>query len=59
MKKVNLNLSEKQVDKLKEISGISGISYSEHVRRAIDEYLRKYWQQYQAERGDKGKHEKE
>jgi metal-responsive CopG/Arc/MetJ family transcriptional regulator len=40
MIRVNFYLSKLQVDKLKEISQSSGLSISEHIRRAIDLYIK-------------------
>ena len=39
MKRVNYYLSEKQIKDLKQLSGKTGITVSEIIRRAIDEYL--------------------
>ncbi len=41
MYRVNYYLSEKQIDKLKEQSKKTGISMSEIIRRAIDNYFKK------------------
>lgn len=40
MKKVNYYLSVKQIEALKELALQTGISISEHIRRAIDIYLK-------------------
>jgi predicted DNA-binding protein len=40
-KRVNLYLAEIQIKRLKGLSQKTGLSVSEHVRRAIDEYLYK------------------
>ena len=40
MKRVNYYLSENQLDKLKKLSNKTGLSVSEHIRRAIDLYLK-------------------
>jgi len=39
MRRYNLYLSEPQKEALKALSGATGLSVSEHVRRAIDDYL--------------------
>jgi len=39
MKRVNYYLTEMQLKKLKEISDDTGLSVSEHIRRAIDFYM--------------------
>jgi len=39
MKRINHHLTEKQIKKLKTISKKSGLSASELIRRALDEYL--------------------
>lgn len=39
MKRVNYHLAEKQIAKLKALSKNMGISVSEIIRRAIDDYL--------------------
>lgn len=39
MERISLFLSGKQIERLKELAVKSGISFSEHQRRAIDEYL--------------------
>lgn len=41
MKLYNLYLAEKQIENLKKLSTETGLSVSEHIRRAIDEYLAK------------------
>ena len=40
MKRVNYYLSKVQLEKLKELSSKTGLSISEHIRRAIDLYLK-------------------
>ncbi len=40
-KRVDLYLTENQINQLKKLSQKNGLSVSEHVRRAIDEYLEK------------------
>ena len=40
MKRVSLFLSDEQVIKLKQLSKEKGLSYSEIVRRAIDDFLK-------------------
>jgi hypothetical protein len=40
MKRVNLFLSEKQIEALKRLARKTGLSYSELIRRAIDKFLR-------------------
>ena len=39
MIKVNYNLSRQQLDKLKILNKETGITISEHIRRAVDAYL--------------------
>ena len=39
MKRINHHLTEKQIKKLKALSKKSGLSASEILRRALDEYL--------------------
>lgn len=41
MKRINIHLTDLQIKELKKLSDNTGISVSELVRRAIDEYLRK------------------
>ncbi len=40
MQRINFYVSKIQIVKLKEISDKTGLSVSEHVRRAIDEYMK-------------------
>jgi predicted DNA binding CopG/RHH family protein len=40
MKRINIYLSEKQDTALREIVKDSGIKYAEHVRRALDVYIK-------------------
>ncbi len=39
--RVNHYMSDIQIKKLKKLSKLTGLSVSEHIRRAIDEYLSK------------------
>ena len=39
MKRINHHLTEKQIKKLKSLSKKSGLSASELIRRALDEYF--------------------
>ena len=41
MIRVNLHLPERVVAALKALSEKTGLSYAEHIRRAIDAYLKK------------------
>jgi len=41
MKRTNIHLSEKQIERLKALSKETGLTVAELVRRAIDEYLDK------------------
>ncbi len=41
MKKMNLYLPEQQIEALQALSKKTGISVSEHIRRAVSEYLAK------------------
>lgn len=41
MHRVNLFLTEQQIAALKKLAAKSGLTYSELVRRAIDEYLKR------------------
>ena len=41
MKRVNLYLSDKQDADLREIAKDTDVKYSEHVRRALDDYIKK------------------
>lgn len=45
----NIYLGIQQIGRLKKLSKVIGLSYSELVRRAIDEYLDKYEQVGNAE----------
>lgn len=40
MKRKQINITEEQAEDLKALSHVSGISMSEHHRRALDEYLK-------------------
>tara|TARA_Y100000310_G_scaffold337786_1_gene425781 strand:+ start:1013 stop:1153 length:141 start_codon:yes stop_codon:yes gene_type:complete len=40
MKRKNIYLSEEQIRKLKKLSSENGLNVSEHIRRAIDLYLK-------------------
>ncbi len=40
--RTNLYLSKIQVSKLKKVAKATDLSMSEHIRRAIDEYLAKF-----------------
>lgn len=42
MKKTDLYLTEQQLALLKELSANTGLTVSEHIRRAVDEYLQKH-----------------
>lgn len=39
MKRVNINLTEGQIKKLKDMATNTGLSYAEIVRRVLDEHL--------------------
>ncbi|WP_084150459.1 ribbon-helix-helix domain-containing protein [Azohydromonas australica] len=41
MKRTNIHLSEQSREALQALSERTGITVSEHVRRAIDEYLKR------------------
>lgn len=41
MKRTNIFLPEQLLAKLRALSKSTGLSVAEHIRRAIDEYLRK------------------
>jgi len=41
MIKITVYLTEKQIQGLKALAKETGLSYSEHLRRAVDEYLTK------------------
>jgi predicted DNA-binding protein len=41
LKAVNFYVTKKQIEQLKVLSRKTGLPVSEHVRRAIDEYLEK------------------
>lgn len=41
MKRVNYHLTEKQIERLEELSERTGLSVAELIRRAIDEYMKK------------------
>ena len=41
LKAVNFYVAKKQIEQLKVLSRKTGLPVSEHVRRAIDEYLEK------------------
>ena len=41
MKRTNIHLSDNQLEKLEKIRKDTGLSVAEHVRRAIDDYLKK------------------
>lgn len=43
MKLISAYLAEEQIKKLKKIASKTGIKVSEHLRRAIDEYLKKFF----------------
>lgn len=40
MKRTNFYLTEKQVAGLKALASKTGLKFSEHIRRAIDKYLK-------------------
>lgn len=40
MIRINIHLTVPVVDALKSLSQTTGLSYSEHIRRAIDDYLK-------------------
>ena len=42
MKKKYTSLTDQEVEKLEKIEGETGLTCSEHIRRAIDEYIEKY-----------------
>lgn len=41
MKRSNYHLTEKQIERLRELSEQTGLTAAELVRRAIDEYVKK------------------
>jgi metal-responsive CopG/Arc/MetJ family transcriptional regulator len=41
MKRYNIHLTETQLKKLSTLSKATGLKVSEHIRRALDEYLKK------------------
>lgn len=41
MKRMNIHLSQKQIDRLKKLSNEAGLPLAELVRRAVDEFLKK------------------
>lgn len=41
MKRVNYHLPEQQIKALQELAKKTGLSVAEHIRRALDRYLRK------------------
>ncbi len=45
LKRVNIHLSDRQVEQLKKLSRKLGISFAEIIRRLIDEFLEKQKQQ--------------
>jgi hypothetical protein len=47
MKPMLINMTEKQITRLKTVSGGDGLPVSEHVRRALDLYLEKIEKQQQ------------
>ena len=42
MQRTNLFLTEKQIAALKAVAKKTGLTYSELIRRAIDEYLKRH-----------------
>ena len=42
MKRIDLYITENQLNFLKKLSGETGLSFSEHIRRAIDNYIKEY-----------------
>jgi len=42
MKKITLNISTKQHEAFKQLAQREGLPYSELIRRALDEFLRRY-----------------
>ena len=45
MRRVNYYLSKVQIEDLKRISNITGLSVSEHIRRAVDLYVKEWDEQ--------------
>ena len=41
MKRVNYHLTEEEIDRLQSLSGKTGLTVAEIIRRAVDEYLDK------------------
>jgi predicted DNA-binding protein len=39
MKRVNYHLTEEQINRLQSLSGKTGLTVAEIIRRAVDEYL--------------------
>ncbi len=39
MIRINVYVTEKQLVALRKLAGDTGLSFSEHIRRALDEYL--------------------
>lgn len=49
MVRPNFAFAEPQVERLRELSQVTDIPSSEHVRRAVDEYLDRVWSKYEKE----------
>lgn len=41
MKRINVYLTENQIQALRELSDKTGLSVAEHIRRALDAYIQK------------------
>jgi hypothetical protein len=46
MKPLNLSVPEQQKSRLEEICSITGFTKSELVRQALEDFLRKWWQEH-------------
>lgn len=50
MKRINVHLSQKQIDSLKNLSKDTGLPFAEHIRRIIDKFLEEKAAQEQLQR---------
>jgi len=53
MKRVNVHLTEQQLEALRRLRDTTGISVAEHVRRALDFYIKESGKTRSVEMGDR------
>jgi hypothetical protein len=50
LKRYNTHLSEKQIDELEELAGLTSLNKAAHIRLAVEQYLRRELRKARTER---------